>query len=129
MSITSLLTRKLVVKADELAVVNLLEEVLQFLRFLATLDLVERSNVIVNVLCVLLYAHVVQGLQAFLLAHALQCVRQSDQVLEGRCEVPLSLLVLTSEALQIFFDLRRQVACIEVLSCEVGLNRARQHLD
>ena len=78
---------------------NLFEQVLQFLCLSSSLNLVQRPNVVVNVLCVLGDAHVVQSLQTLLLAHSLQRIRQCDQVLEGSSKVPLRLLVLTPEAL------------------------------
>ena len=52
------LTRKLVVKVDQLAIVDLLQKVLELLGFRATLHLVDSSQVIVDVFGVLSDAQV-----------------------------------------------------------------------
>ena len=69
------LTCKLVIEANELAIVDLLEQVLQFLCLSSALNFVQRPNVVVDVLCVFLDAHIVQCLQTLLLVHSLQCIR------------------------------------------------------
>ena len=62
-----LLTCKLVVEANELTVMNLLEQILKLLSLLTSLNLVNGSNVVIHVSSVLCDAHILQRLELVLL--------------------------------------------------------------
>ena len=97
---------------------------------MTTLGLVQTPNRVVDILSVLVNAHLGESRQLLLLRQALQSICQRDQVLEGTSEEPSSLLVLSTQPLQILFDLRGECRRIEVLgSGEVGLDRPGEKLD
>ena len=89
------------------------------------LRLMQAPDCVVDVLGVLVDAHLGQGCQLLLLRHALESVCQRDQVLEGTSEELCRLLVLATQSLQILFNLGRECRCIETFSSgEVGLDRS-----
>ena len=90
------LTCELVVKTNELTIVNLLQQVLKLLGLLTSLVLVNGSDVVVDVAGVVHDSHLLQSLELLCFGHALKGVGQSDEVLERASEVPSSLLVLTT---------------------------------
>ena len=120
---------ELVVKVDQLAVVDLLEKILQLLSLRTALDFVDRANVVVHIFGVLCYTHFPQSLKLVTLRHALKRVCQSYQVLERSGKVPMRLLVLRAQTLQIFLDFISQVGCVEVFRCEVRFDRTCQQLN
>ena len=113
------LTCKLVVEIDQLAVIHLFEQVLKFLGALATLDFVDCLDIVVYVTCILGYPDLLQRLQLLILGEALQGVRQRDQILKCSRQISLSLFVLSTEPLEIIFNLRGKVRSIKILSSKI----------
>ena len=57
---------------------NLLEQVLELLSSSTALNLVNRTNIVVNIACILCHTHIRQLLQLFTLWHTLQRVSERD---------------------------------------------------
>ena len=125
--VMSRLTGELVIEVNQLAIVDLFEEVLKFLGPTTALNFVNGSNTIVDVPRVLSDAHLRQLLQTLGLGDALEGIDERDQILECASQIFLRLLVLPTQTLQILVDLTCQSTCIEVLCRgEVGLDRTRE---
>ena len=104
---------------------ELLQEVLELLVFLAALRSMDLFNRVVRVTRVLRDSHLRQSLQTLRLGHALQRIGQRDEVLESARQVPLSLLVLPTQSLKIFLDFAREGSRVEVFRLKVALDRPR----